>query len=375
MLPSPPGNAPITVLALGMDPRKQALLRMAFRLHHSLRYQLQEDAPDSTPDLAIVDVDGQAGWLAWEDFRRLHPSLPALIATATPAADSPAPALRKPIQVETLFPLLRAALDAAPPAALPRAKPEPPLPAARAASPAPRPVPPRPAPAAPPAAAEPITIERFDPDRGLLGMARRLRQRRQAAIIGIDAAPLLVLLPLANQALQLADDAALQAACQADEQRLYLHPLTPGETLPDLPPRPLAPLIWQLAIWSSRGRLLRGIRADTPLRLRHWPNLTRLPPVPDAIRISALLGKTPVNLKLIARLLRVPPAHLFTYLAAAHSLDLLEWQSAASLPVMSSAPVRGARPPAAPPPSPPPPRQTAETGGLLSRLLRKVTGL
>jgi hypothetical protein len=42
------------------------------------------------------------------------------------------------------------------------------------------------------------------------------------------------------------------------------------------------------------------------------------------MRITAFLTRTPVNLKLITRLLKVPPEHLFNYLAAAYGIGILD---------------------------------------------------
>jgi hypothetical protein len=100
-------------------------------------------------------------------------------------------------------------------------------------------------------------------------------------------------------------------------------------------------LAWQLAIWTCQGRLMRGISADTPIRLRFWPNLTRLAPIPEAMRITAFLTRTPVNLKLITRLLKVPPEHLFNYLAAAYGIGILDIPNRNSnLSVITTEPVR-----------------------------------
>ena len=133
--------------------------------------------------------------------------------------------------------------------------------------------------------------------------------------------------------------------------------------------------------------LMRGIAADTPLRLRYWPNLTRLPPIPEAMRITAFLTRTPVNLKLITRLLKVPPEDLFNYLAAAYGIGILDLPSRSpQLSVISTEPVRPgskvetvaapSRPQSSSPaPAPSPAKPAQGSGRLLSRLLKKVIGL
>lgn len=97
----------VTVLTCGMDARKLAVFRMAFRMHTLQRYQLHEDVPDSSPAMAIVDVDSAAGWGAGTTSRGSHPDLPALVVSAFPQPDAPVPVLGKPVRIEALFPLMR----------------------------------------------------------------------------------------------------------------------------------------------------------------------------------------------------------------------------------------------------------------------------
>ena len=99
---------PITVLTAGMDERKLALFRMAFRLHTLHPYRLASDH-GGTPQLAIIDVDSATGWQVWQQYRQQHPALPALIVTAYPSDDAPALQMVKPVRMEKLFPLLRQA--------------------------------------------------------------------------------------------------------------------------------------------------------------------------------------------------------------------------------------------------------------------------
>ncbi|POZ61684.1 hypothetical protein [Chromobacterium alticapitis] len=338
----------VCVLTAGMDTRKLALLRLAFKMHAARRYRLAVDAPELTPEMALVDIDGE-GWPLWQRFRRDHPALPAAIVTVSPPTDAPAPVLGKPLRIEELFPLL-SELRHAPPPEPDKWTPPP----RQVASPA-------------PARTAPARIERFDPERGLLGLACLMqRQARDAAILA-DGAPIAAIAGSRGQAYLLCEEARLRELCRGEAM------VQPGdwpetERLANASPHPLKPLLWQWAIWTARGRLLCAIQADTPLRLRHWPNLTRLAPIPDAHRVCALLARAPVNLRIVARLLHVAPANLFDFLAAAHSIGALDIGAGTMLNVISTPPIRGAPPvAAAPPPS--------ARGGLLSRLLRKINGL
>ncbi|UGA38302.1 hypothetical protein JOS77_31365 [Chromobacterium haemolyticum] len=260
--PTPPASD-IAVLAIGMDDRKLALLRMAFRLHHSIRYRLLESSSgEHLPDLAIVDIDSPIGWQAWEEFRLRHPELPALIVASTPPEHAPAPTLTKPLRVESLFPQLQAALRPAP---IPtRAPATDPLPAtAPRSEPAAAP--------APPSSMPPISIARFDPRRGLLGATTRLARQPRPALLLVDGRPLLWLRPDRAQAQCLQPAEQLRELCRQDAPALQAQAAGASAGVVT---QPLPALLWQLAIWSSQGRLPAGIGADTPLRLRQWPNLT-----------------------------------------------------------------------------------------------------
>lgn len=91
----------------------------------------------------------------------------------------------------------------------------------------------------------------------------------------------------------------LQLQRLADSRlRTFSEPLIDSNSLPTpVVVLGMQALMWQMGIWSCRGRLLAGIRLDTPLRLRHWPNLTRLAPLPHAVRIAAFGHARPPTLR------------------------------------------------------------------------------
>lgn len=81
--------------------------------------------------------------------------------------------------------------------------------------------------------------------------------------------------------------------------------------------------IWKLAIWTSKGRFPIGLDIQRPVYLRNWPNFTRLVITPDALRIAALLVKTPRTPMEIITLLDVKPQYVFVLLSACRTLGLL----------------------------------------------------
>ncbi|MFN6962109.1 MAG: hypothetical protein ACK4N6_07695, partial [Rhodocyclaceae bacterium] len=82
-------------------------------------------------------------------------------------------------------------------------------------------------------------------------------------------------------------------------------------------------LIWKVAAWTYRGRLPVGLHPNQRVYLRHWPNLTRLLALPDAMRIAALLNEQPMSMSRLAEALKIPQRHVFAFCACAHAIDLL----------------------------------------------------
>jgi hypothetical protein len=153
--------------------------------------------------------------------------------------------------------------------------------------------------------------------------------------------------------------------------------------LPDTAPapagamQPLAPLLWQVALWSARGRLSRDIALDVPVRMRHWPVFTRWAETPNAMRIAALLVAAPRTPLDVARALEIPQRHVFPVLSAARAVGLLE-----ILPGHASSPrVReerrsgiDRREEAALAESSPERREVPERRGILRRILGRLAG-
>ncbi|RLA07387.1 MAG: hypothetical protein DRQ54_05410 [Gammaproteobacteria bacterium] len=81
-------------------------------------------------------------------------------------------------------------------------------------------------------------------------------------------------------------------------------------------------LLWRLALWTYRGRLPQGTRARERAYLAHWPNLTRLAEIPDAMRIASLWSTSPIPISHVAEALKIPQRHVFAFYGAAHAIGL-----------------------------------------------------
>jgi hypothetical protein len=102
------------------------------------------------------------------------------------------------------------------------------------------------------------------------------------------------------------------------------------KAIPDLLPDMDDPLtvskeqmLWKMAAWTYCGKLPQDAQLQERVYLRHWPNLTRLLELPDAMRISALLVDQPMSLARVTEALDIPQRHIFAYYSAAHAIGLM----------------------------------------------------
>jgi hypothetical protein len=126
----------------------------------------------------------------------------------------------------------------------------------------------------------------------------------------------------------------------------------------DVKPASAAAMLWEVALWTSRGRLCRGIDPTTRLRLGQWPNFTRVAQTPHAMRIAALLSDDHYSALELCASLRIPQRYVFSFIAAAATMPQLE--------IMPPAAARIAGPAATKAVHAPPPRS------LLARILGRL---
>ena len=88
--------------------------------------------------------------------------------------------------------------------------------------------------------------------------------------------------------------------------------------------RRLESVIWKVALWSARGRVVEGTSLNAPVSLRAWPNLPRLMAVPHSMQIAALWAHRPTGLLATAEQLAIPCRYVFAFHSACESLGLIE---------------------------------------------------
>ena len=127
-------------------------------------------------------------------------------------------------------------------------------------------------------------------------------------------------------------------------------------------------LLWNVALWTSKGRLPQGVDLYARVHLRHWPNFTRLTRTPHAMRIAALWAERGVSLAETPGLLGIPQRYVFAVYSAAHALGLLRLEAA------QEAERRGDAGDDRSGESAPMSIEKHRQRGLFSRLLRRFTG-
>ncbi len=113
-------------------------------------------------------------------------------------------------------------------------------------------------------------------------------------------------------------------ASQPIEKDEYL--LSLQDSVCDMPGRthrrPIEAFVWELTLWSSLGRMPVSTNPHQTVRLKHWPNLTRLQIFPHATRITALWSQQKHSLTTTAQVLNIPQRYVFAFYSAAHAIGL-----------------------------------------------------
>ena len=363
----------VKLLFVAMDEQQQAMFKMAFKMHNTTNYEVISAGSSEKPELVIVDSDGANGLATWQKAKREFPSSVVVCFSKSPPAIT-APYLPKPIKFDSLFLNLRNLLQGngiwvvhpnmanttasdlsqtiaqAQPARSPHVN----------------------------RSSETI-IPRFDPRVGILGSFREVLAYQRNAAILIDEKPVLAIFPSTQRVWIAVPPEQLRSLCRQERPNIKLKNIPDENNIQDRANATVTSTMWQVALWTANGRLVHPINPNTVFKLKGWPNLTRLTPLPEAMRLSAFLTKTSVSLNMLYKLMPLDMADILNYIAATYLTDYLEItqqaneapsaQSATRATVNTSATprpeqVRAARANEA--------HNQQQTGGLLSRLMKKL---
>jgi len=82
--------------------------------------------------------------------------------------------------------------------------------------------------------------------------------------------------------------------------------------------------LWQLSLWTSRGRLQHSILPTQAITLTQWPNFTLLSEFPYALKLAACLARNGCIPESMSNKQEVPLPYVYSFLSATHSLGLLK---------------------------------------------------
>jgi hypothetical protein len=121
----------------------------------------------------------------------------------------------------------------------------------------------------------------------------------------------------ALQARELPRRVKTRTLSHAETQEWEARRTTEGDTLK------LDHCLWQCALETAAGRWPDDLAPQNTLYLKHWPNLTRLPRTPHAMRIAAFWATQGASMDDTARSLRIAQRHVVAFANAARALDLI----------------------------------------------------
>ncbi|HXH03800.1 MAG TPA: hypothetical protein VNN09_10840 [Candidatus Competibacteraceae bacterium] len=356
------------IVPLGLERRLLAMLELALQDTTRRWCQLSDDA---SADVALLDGDAPGALVLFDQTRQRHPQRPIVVLSVREVRLKQAIPLKKPFRIDELLAVLERLRPQRPGQALQECERRDvtatPLPGVRTRV--------APTPHHTQDAAQALQSEQlhelcgnaadvdlghprqvasvcYDPGHHLQGLlARALADgRRLGRAVRLQV-------PVASRTLELLPAQRLYRCALSDRQlrgicimpllgphrweALSAHEAQALLELPDAgqPLASLETLLWKVALWTARGRLPVGTDPQQPMRLRFWPNLTRLPLTPHALRIAALWEHAPVSLAETVARLAIPQRYVFAFYSACHAIGAVECAMAAANTAAITAPV------------------------------------
>jgi hypothetical protein len=346
-----PNSKPISVAVVGMDTKTRRILEMVFRGPGKDDYVLVEQI--QLAQACIFDLDSLDGVHGWKDYRTQYSHLPTIILSIYHKDIAGTVYVKKPIEVHLLLTALNK---------IKKCSNKPTIsitanhPADKETTGHPISMPTNAKLATEIAMEEEeelihqfcgynqdinlnssLEIEKiyYNPEQYLQGFFEKAfaagQRLEQGGILIEGLYTPVILLPKQNQ---------LLCGCELGSTKLRtmtLLPLAPnrlhlanlGEaeiihylSVYQLSSQPLENFLWQMALWTARGRIPKGTDLHKDVILIHWPNFTRLIVTPYALKISALWVAQPHSLLETARILTIPQRYVFAFYSAAHALKL-----------------------------------------------------
>ncbi|MBH5328593.1 hypothetical protein H9Q10_02765 [Eikenella sp. S3360] len=301
----------VHIMLLGMEERQYAMFRMAFKMHGITNYELVTVEQGIQPDIVLADADTDVQ--IWKDARSQFPEAKVVYFSSSPPPVT-APYLAKPIKFDTLFLSLKNLQQGNGIWVVSGSRPEPAssqvIPEAEKGH----------VPQQSPATV--VSIDHFDEDGGLLGEVRKAAKQEADVAVMHNGKPVLLVFPSIQKVLLATDSETLKSLCEQKFVDLQTRVIT-EEHLKAKAKLSISACLWQLAIWTGNGRFPKVINKNTVFRVKSWPNLTRLAPLAESMRLSAFLTKASGSLPILHKLMLIDNKDLADYLTAAYVTDHL----------------------------------------------------
>lgn len=260
-----------------------------------------------------------------------------------------------------------------------------PEPVADAMAPQPADLAPEPKPAPKQERQESVTIVRFNTENTLLGFVQQQLTQKQDVVVVANGKPVAMVFSSLQRVLLAQEAEELEKLCQSTSVSLSTKPIPVNENLHEQAKIKSEAFVWQLAIWTAQGRLISPITPDTVLRLKSWPNMTRMAYLPESMRLSAFLIKTPVSLSMLYKLLPLDMADILNFVAATYATGYLHTEQSLEQKIQLKEESEAILTRKATQPAPSAPqaatashaageREKEQPRGLLSRLMSRLRG-
>lgn len=318
----PPKAKTIRIMLQETGEQQNAIFRMAFKMHNTTNYRIITPNSGESPDMIIVDTDTNRGLDTWRKLKSLNPNIPVVMFSSREPLEA-APYLAKPIKFDTLFPILRGLsqgahiFNGAENINVPNNKhhlmqPQKNNPSSKSdlekkaigvgnsIKEKPR----------------RVTIHSFNPKRGILGALKNASEGHQDVVILHNNKPILIVFPSTQRVLLAVNATELEKLSKDDHLSVISRPIADNPLWKEKAKVTIMSCLWQVAIWTAKGRLIYPMTPQTVFTLKCWPNLTRLAPVPESMRLSAFLTKTSVNLHVLYKVMLIDMPDILNYLSA-----------------------------------------------------------
>jgi len=164
--------------------------------------------------------------------------------------------------------------------------------------------------------------ESFSPDDYLINIIRRAVKNQQNIHVSIPGLGSIIVMSSIGEYLDNTDD--LQRFCTFPASSYQVTILQGRDVNADMEKngRNIDELMWVVGFHISEGRLMAGCYRDDVVELMQWPNLTRLPATPNAMRLASLLSQHPTSITLAQRFLRIDKSEAYQFYSAARCAGL-----------------------------------------------------